>query len=117
MVFRSALPLPYGKYTLAMAVTSPNLQKVGIVYYDLNVPGPESYQSSIDASSLVVINDMQQMEKPELTILTHKASFTYAVFRINPNIDYGLRPRQHDRDVLLCLRRQERDRCQRHGHQ
>lgn len=85
-------PLPYGKYTLAMAVTSPNLQKVGIVYYDLNVPSPETYQSSIDASSLIVINDMQQMEKPELTMLTHKGSFTYSVIRITPNIDYVFAP-------------------------
>ncbi len=85
-------PLPYGKYTLAMAVTSPNLQKVGIVYYDLNVPGPETYQSSIDASALIVINDMQQMEKPELAVLTHKGSLTYSVIRITPNIDYVFAP-------------------------
>jgi len=82
------LPLPAGKYTLAMAITSPDLQKAGINYHDFELTGIDPSQTSLSTSSVLFIKDLQQMPTPDQTVKVYKGMFTYSVLQFSPNIDF-----------------------------
>ncbi len=81
-----------GKYTVAMAIASLDLKKVGVVYYDITLPGPESYQSALDSTPPFIIAKMEQMQAPEMRTTIHRGYFTYSVLQIVPNIDNTVAP-------------------------
>jgi hypothetical protein len=81
-----------GKYTLAMAITSTDLQKVGVQYYDFVLPDPGVYQQSLDTTPIFFSKDMKTMETPEQRPVVHRGMFTYAILQIVPNIDNVVSP-------------------------
>lgn len=84
--------VPAGKYTLAMAVTSPDLKKIGIHYYDFSVPAPETYKNSLDTSSIIFLKDLQQNPQPDKGLAVHKAVLAYGSAIITPNIENVVNP-------------------------
>jgi hypothetical protein len=80
-------PLPPGKYTLAMALATPDMKRVGLGYYDFTLPGPDSYQTTIDTTPVFFTKKVEQMQSPEMMLTVHRGYFTYSVLQIVPNID------------------------------
>ncbi|MGA2532235.1 MAG: hypothetical protein ABSG19_04275 [Candidatus Aminicenantales bacterium] len=88
------LGLPCGKYTVAMlfAYVDPkkgvaDIKKVGVSYYDLVLPGPETYQNALETTPLFFARNIEQMPSYEARPTVHKGLFTYSVLQIVPNID------------------------------
>jgi hypothetical protein len=83
--------LPPGKYTLAMAMTSKDLKKVGVSYLDFSLPTPDTYQSSLMTTPIFFIEKMEQMQAPETRVTIHQGMFTYSVLQFTPSIDNVLK--------------------------
>jgi hypothetical protein len=86
--------LPYGKYTVAMLLSAidpkkgtADIKRVGVGYYDINLPGPDSYQGTIDTTPIFFAKTIEQMQDYERRPVIHKGFFTYSVLQIVPNID------------------------------
>ena len=87
-------PLPFGKYTLVMLFThidpktgKPDIKKVGVGYYDLVLPGPETYQNALDTTPLFLVRDIKQMQSADARPTIHKGFFTYSILQMIPNMD------------------------------
>jgi hypothetical protein len=80
-------PLPPGKYTLAMALATPDLKRAGVGYYDFTLPGPDSYQQTLGTTPIFFTKKVEQMQSPEMMLTVHRGYFTYSVLQIVPNID------------------------------
>jgi len=86
--------LPFGKYTVSMLFAhidpktgKPDTKKVGVSYYDLVLPGPETYQNALETTSLFFARNIEQMPSYEARPTVHKGLFTYSVLRMVPNIE------------------------------
>jgi hypothetical protein len=87
-------PQPFGKYTLAM-VLSPidpkkgtvDVKKLGIAYYDIVLPGPETYAGALETTPIFLVRSMESMPTYEQRPTVHKGLFTFSVLQIVPNID------------------------------
>lgn len=87
-------PLPHGKYTLAMALTSTDLMTVGVGYQDFHLPGPADYKDRLETTPLFFVKSMEQIVEPEMRTLIHKGLFTYSVLNIVPNLEAAVAPGQ-----------------------
>jgi len=86
--------LPYGKYTAGMFISGvdpktgkPDLRKVGVSYFDVDIPGPETYQGGLETTPIFFARDIRQMESYEGKPIIHRGFFTYSVLHFVPNID------------------------------
>ncbi len=87
-------PQPFGKYTLAM-VLSPidpkkgtvDVKKLGICYYDIVLPGPETYAGALATTGDFLVRSMESMPTYEQRPTVHKGLFTFSVLKIVPNLD------------------------------
>jgi hypothetical protein len=82
-------PLPFGHYLVAVALTSLDLQKVGIAYHELNIPDPTQFSKSLDTTPIFFAKQIDEMPEAEPRIVFHKDYFTYAILKIFPNLDRG----------------------------
>lgn len=80
-------PLPPGKYLLAMAITTKDLQKIGTQYYEFELPAPESFTDNLGTTPIFFIHKIEKMESPETTPKIHKGFFTYSVLKIVPVLE------------------------------
>lgn len=80
-------PLPPAKYTLAMAITTPDLKKVGVGYYDFTLPEPETYEKTIDTTPVFFTNKIDQMQSAEVYVTVHRGFFTWSILQIVPDIN------------------------------
>lgn len=80
-------PLPPGKYILAMAVTSLDLQKIGTSYFEFSLSDMTSFTDTLGATPVFFIKSIEQMGSPEMKTSVHKDFFTYSILKIMPNID------------------------------
>jgi hypothetical protein len=85
-------PLPFGRYLLALAVTSLDLKSVGIAYHEFTIPDPSQFSKSLDTTPVFFVKQMDQMEAVEQRTIFHKGLFTYSVLKVVPNLDntFGL---------------------------
>lgn len=92
-----------GNYTIAMALTHrsvpstkkstmDDLKKVGVCYFDIEIPGPESYQTSLETTPVFFIRRMEQLEESERITLLHKGMFTWSRMQVVPDIDRVVSP-------------------------
>jgi hypothetical protein len=86
--------LPCGKYTVAMLLAPLDAKKgtvdpkrVGVSYYDINLPGPETYQGIMETTPIFFAKSIEQMQDYERRPVVHRGLFTYSVLQIVPNID------------------------------
>ena len=80
-------PLPFGHYLLALAVTSIDLQNIGIAYHEFTIPNPAQFAKTLDTTPVFFVKQMDQMESVEQRTIFHKGLFTYSVLKIVPNIE------------------------------
>ncbi len=76
-----------GQYTLAMAITSTDFQKVGVAYYDFVLPDPASFQDELETTPIFMAKEISQMSSAEQRPVIHKGMFTYAVLQITPYLE------------------------------
>jgi hypothetical protein len=86
------LPMVPGKYTLGMAVTSTDLQKVGVDYHDFVLPDPASFQGTLETTPIFFAKEMSQMEAVEQRPIIHKGMFTYSILQIKHFVDNIVAP-------------------------
>jgi hypothetical protein len=85
-------PLPFGHYLLAAALTSLDLQKIGVSYHEFTIPDPAQFTKTLDTSPIFFVKQMEQMEAPEQRTVFHKGAFTYSVLKIVPNLENVFNP-------------------------
>jgi hypothetical protein len=102
--------LPYGKYTIAMLLApvdpkkgTADIKKVGVGYYDITLPGVETYQSAIDTTPVFYAKDIQQMNSYEPKPVVHRGLFTYSVLQIVPNIDNVVTAEDKSQIEVFCI--------------
>jgi hypothetical protein len=86
--------LPCGKYTVAMLIAAvdpkkgtADIKRVGVQYYDVTLPGPETYQNALQTTPLFLVRHLDQMTSYEARPVVHKGSFTYSILQMVPIID------------------------------
>jgi hypothetical protein len=86
--------MPYGKYTVALLLCSvdpkkgiADLKKVGVQYYDMTVPGPETYSNALETTPPFFVRNIDRLQTYEPRPIVHKSFFTYSVLHFVPNID------------------------------
>lgn len=85
-------PLPAGEYTMAMAITSIDLQKIGIQYFEFTLPNPAAYVDELGITPVFFAKRMDRIPEIEMTTEVHKGCFTYGVYEIEPNLDQVFSP-------------------------
>ena len=85
-------PLPAGDYFLAMALTSSDLQKIGISFQEFTLPNPKEFTDNLGTTSVFFVSDIKRMQAPETRVEMHHGYFTYSVLEINPNISAVFAP-------------------------
>jgi len=85
-------PLPFGHYLLAIAVTSLDLQQMGIAYHEFTIPDPSQFSKTLDTTPVFFVKQMDQMESVEQRTVFHKGLFTYSVLKVVPNIERVFQP-------------------------
>ncbi len=91
-VYSIGYPMPFGRYLVAVAIASPDLQKVGVAYTEIDLPDPGKFTKELDTTTIFFIKQMDQMEGVEQRTFLHKDFFTYANFKISPNVDRVFNP-------------------------
>jgi hypothetical protein len=82
-----AYALVPGDYLLALAITSPDLKKIGTAYFDFSNPDAKASPQNLETTPIFFVNQMTKMEKPETRAEVHQGFFTYSLLHIEPNID------------------------------
>jgi hypothetical protein len=91
-VYSVGYPLPFGHYLLALAVTSLDLQSIGIAYHEFTIPDPAQFSKSLETTPVFFVKQMDQMETVEPRTVFHKGLFTYSVLKVVPNIEKAFLP-------------------------
>jgi len=77
-------PLPPGKYILAMAVTSKNLEKIGTQYYEFELPSQADFTDKLGTTPIFFVREIQKMDSVETKVKIHEEFFTYSVLKVKP---------------------------------
>jgi hypothetical protein len=75
------LALPSGAYTLAFALTTPDLKKIGVTYIDVTLPGPDAYGASLWPTDPITVVSMDQVE-PDQRPAIHRGYLTWGAAKI-----------------------------------
>jgi len=94
-VYSVGYPIPFGHYLLALAVTSLDLQSIGIAYHEFTIPDPAQFSKSLDTTPIFFVKQMDQMETVEQRLVFHKGFFTYSVLKVVPNIEKSFLPAEN----------------------
>ncbi len=86
-MYSTGYPLPPGKYILAMAITSKDLQKMGTQYFEFELPDPVAFTDSLSTTPVFFARNIEQMAAPEKTTEIHEGFFTYSILKIEPILE------------------------------
>ena len=79
------LAMPAGKYTLALALASPDMKKLSVAYSDVTLPGPEAYATTLWSTEPVIVTAMEQVEQDQRPTI-HRGYFTWGAIKVVPNV-------------------------------
>jgi len=79
------LAAPAGKYTVALVLATPDLKKMSVGYCDVVLPGPESYQSALWPTEIVLVKSIDQVD-PDQRLTVHRGYFTWGALKVVPNM-------------------------------
>jgi len=79
------LAMPSGKYTLALVLATPDMTKMSVAYYDIALPGPETFQSSLWPTDPAVIKALEQVE-PDQRPTVHRGYFIWGALKVVANM-------------------------------
>lgn len=74
-----------GKYTVALALTTADLKKIGVAYTDVTLPAPEAYETSLYPTDPIIVTGMdttEQDQKPSI----HRSYFSWGGAKFTPNV-------------------------------
>jgi hypothetical protein len=80
-------PLMPGSYLAALAIATQDLKKVGIQYYEFNLPDAKSFTQALETTPVFFIKDYKQEAQAEMRPELHKGLFAYSVIRVTPNVE------------------------------
>ncbi len=87
-VYSVGYPLPIGDYVVAIALTSVDMQRIGIAYYDLKLPDLTKLGKTLETTPIFFSKQMDQMEGgAEQRTVFHKDCFTYSYLKVVPNLE------------------------------
>jgi hypothetical protein len=87
-IYSVGYPLPAGDFVVAIALTSIDLQRVGIAYHELSLPDPAKFDKTLDTTPIFFSKQMDQMEGgAEQRTVFHKDFFTYSYLKVVPNLE------------------------------
>jgi hypothetical protein len=92
--YSTGYPLAPGKYILSMALTSIDLKKIGVAYYEFTVFDRAENEKELEMSPVVLVadNKFEIMDAPETVVTVHKGCFTYSKVRIVPKLENTIVP-------------------------
>lgn len=85
-IYSIGYPLPPGDYLLALAITSPDFDRIGLQYHEFSLPSALSFQENLGITPVFFMKSFEQHEQPEATTNVHKNSFVYSTLEIVPKI-------------------------------
>jgi len=85
------LAMPSGKYTLALALASPDMKKLSVSYIDVTLPGPDAYATTLWSTEPVIVTGMEQVEQDQRPII-HRGYFTWGAIKVVPNVRGDVAP-------------------------
>jgi hypothetical protein len=91
-IYSVGYPLPAGDFVVAIAVTSIDLQKVGIAYCEISLPDITKLGNTLDTTPIFFAKQMDQMDGAEDHTVFHKDCFTYSYLKVVPNLDRTFSP-------------------------
>lgn len=86
VIYSIGYPLPAGSYLLTMAITTQDLQKIGMQFYSFTLPDMATAKD-LDTTSIFFVKEVKRMATPEMTAEIHPGFFTYSVLQMVPNMD------------------------------
>jgi hypothetical protein len=86
-VYTTGYPLAPGRYLLSMAITSPDLQRIGTQYYEFSLPNPMGYTEELGTTPVFFVKNLDRMSAPETRSEIHRGIFTYSVLQVETNLD------------------------------
>ena len=86
-VYSVGYPLPAGDYVVAIALTSLDMQKVGIAYHEFTLPDTTKVSKTLETTPIFFAKQIDQMEAAEQQTVFHTGCFTYAILKVVPNLD------------------------------
>ncbi|MFC2158785.1 hypothetical protein ACFLT9_13210 [Acidobacteriota bacterium] len=86
VIYSVGYPLPAGSYLLTMAITSMDLQKIGMQFHNFTLPDMAA-ATDLDTTSIFFVKKVDRMATPEMTAEIHPDFFTYSVLQMTPNLD------------------------------
>jgi predicted small lipoprotein YifL len=79
-------PLMPGNYLASIALSSEDLKKGGVQYYEFAVADPASFTEKLETSTILCMKDFQQVETPETKAEMHRGQLAWSIARITPNL-------------------------------
>jgi len=86
-IYTVGYPMPAGRYLLALAVASLDLQKIGVGYIEFSLPDPAQFTKALETTPIFFIKELEQMDAPETHTALHKGYFTYSILKVVPNLE------------------------------
>ena len=87
-IYTTGYPLAPGNYLLSMAITSPDLQRIGTQDLEFTLPDPMGYTEELGTTPVFFIKKLDRMSAPETRSEIHRGIFTYSVLQIQANLDH-----------------------------
>lgn len=91
-MYSTGYPLLPGKYLLSIAIASPELQRIGTQYIEFTLPNNDPTAPELIVSPVLFAKKLEQTAAQETRTLLHKGYFTYAILKIEPNLDHIFSP-------------------------
>jgi hypothetical protein len=85
-------PLLPGNYLMSLAIASPKLDKIGTQYYEFTLPANNPSAAELSLTPVFFAKRIEQMPNQESKTLLHKGFFTYAILKIEPQINNAISP-------------------------
>lgn len=82
-----AYPLLPGNYLLAIAVTTHDLKKIGMQYFEFSLPDLKSYTKEMDTTPVFFLKNYKELPAAETVAQLHKGCFRYSIAQFSPSID------------------------------
>jgi len=79
------LPMPSGKYTLALVLAAPDMKKMSVAYTDFSLPAVESFQNALWPTEPVIIKSLEQVERDQ-RVTIHRGNFLWGALQVVPNM-------------------------------
>ena len=90
-IYTIGYPLPPGSYQMAMAITTLDLQKIGMQFFNFALPDMAAAKE-LDTTSIFFVKNVKRMATPEMTAEVHADFFTYSVLQMVMNMDNSFTP-------------------------